>query len=166
MTEPQSQALRSRLPDEAATIALAQRLAPAVRAGGVIYLRGELGAGKTSFARALLRKLGAGERVKSPTYTLLERYKVDGHDAFHLDLYRIADPGELEWLGLDELDQPDALVLIEWPERGRGALPPPDLEVALEHADEGREAALLACSPRGAGWLARVRAAATAAPAD
>lgn len=146
--------LRRNLPDEAATAALAQRLAPAVRAGGVIYLRGELGVGKTSFARALLRRLGAGERIKSPTYTLLERYRVDGLEAFHLDLYRIADPGELEWLGLDELDRPDVLVLVEWPERGRGALPAADLEVELEHADAGRAASLLARSPRGTAWLA------------
>jgi tRNA threonylcarbamoyladenosine biosynthesis protein TsaE len=156
--------LRCALPDEAATIRLAQRLAPAARGGAVIYLRGELGVGKTSFARALLRSLGAGERVKSPTYTLLERYTVDGHDAFHLDLYRIADPGELEWLGLDELDQPDALVLIEWPERGRGALPAPDLEIELTHAGAGREATLVVRSARAAGWLTGVKRAAANAP--
>jgi tRNA threonylcarbamoyladenosine biosynthesis protein TsaE len=141
------------LPDEAATSALARQLAPAVRAGGVVFLRGELGAGKTTFAHALLRALGVGERVKSPTYTLLERYKVDGRDAFHLDLYRIANPGELEWLGLDELDSPDTLVLVEWPERGAGALPPADLNVTLEHAGAGRQAYVSAASERGRGWL-------------
>ncbi|HEX5960766.1 MAG TPA: tRNA (adenosine(37)-N6)-threonylcarbamoyltransferase complex ATPase subunit type 1 TsaE [Rhodanobacteraceae bacterium] len=145
------------LPDEAATVALAQALAPALRDGGVLYLRGELGAGKTTFARALLRALGVGERVKSPTYSLLERYSVNGHDAFHLDLYRIAGAGELEWLGLDELDAPENLVLVEWPERGEGALPAPDLEVALDHAGAGRAAGLVARSPRGEGWLARIR---------
>lgn len=144
------------LANEAATIALAQRLAPALRDGGVVYLRGELGAGKTTFARALLRQLGVGERVKSPTYSLLERYSVDGHDAFHLDLYRIADAGELEWLGLDELDSPDAIVLVEWPERGGGSLPLPDLEVALGHATAGRVATLSAMSPRAKGWLSAV----------
>ncbi|SRR5579883_1309458 len=126
------------LPDEAATIALAQRLAPAVRNGGVVYLRGELGAGKTTFARALLRTLGAGERIKSPTYSLLERYRTEGHDAFHLDLYRIAAAEELQWLGLDELRDPAAIVLIEWPERDEGALPAPDMEIVLEHAVPGR----------------------------
>ncbi|MGH8182514.1 MAG: tRNA (adenosine(37)-N6)-threonylcarbamoyltransferase complex ATPase subunit type 1 TsaE [Rhodanobacteraceae bacterium] len=141
------------LPNEAATVALAQRLAPTLLDGGVLFLRGELGAGKTTFARALLRALGVGERVKSPTYSLLERYRVNGHDAFHLDLYRIADAGELEWLGLDELDAPDTLVLVEWPERGRGALPVPDLEVALAHADSGREAMLIPLSTRGRYWL-------------
>lgn len=141
------------LPNEAATIALAQRLAPALLDGGVVYLRGELGAGKTTFARALLRAMGVGERVKSPTYSLLERYSVNGHDAFHLDLYRIADAGELEWLGLDELDAPETLVLVEWPERGRGALPKPDLEITLEHEGQGRSAFLSVASARGINWM-------------
>lgn len=148
------------LPDEAATVALAHRIAPALAQGGVVYLRGELGAGKTTFARALLRALGVGERVKSPTYTLLERYHVDGHPAFHLDLYRIAGAGELEWLGLDELEAPAAIVLIEWPERGAGALPHADLEVALEHAGTGRTVRLTRLSARAASWLAAANPAA------
>lgn len=147
------------LPTEAATIALARRLAPALLDGGVVFLRGELGAGKTTFARALLRALGVGERVKSPTYSLLERYTVNGRDAFHLDLYRIADTGELEWLGLDELDSPETLVLVEWPERGLGALPAPDLEVALEHDGSGRRAYLSPVSPRGQRWMALLESA-------
>lgn len=141
------------LPNEAATIALARSLAPALLDGGVVYLRGELGVGKTTFARALLRAMGVGERVKSPTYSLLERYVVNDRDAFHLDLYRIADAGELEWLGLDELDAPAAIVLIEWPERGRGALPKPDLEITLEHASQGRRVVLTTASARGRNWL-------------
>lgn len=144
------------LPDEAATVALAQRLAPALLDGGVVFLRGELGAGKTTFARALLRALGVGERVKSPTYSLLERYAVNGHAAFHLDLYRIADAGELEWLGLDELDEPETLVLVEWSERGAGALPAADLDVALEHAGSGRTARLVPISARSRRWLDRL----------
>ncbi|MGN6312572.1 MAG: tRNA (adenosine(37)-N6)-threonylcarbamoyltransferase complex ATPase subunit type 1 TsaE [Rhodanobacteraceae bacterium] len=142
------------LPDEAATIALARRLAPALREGGVLYLRGDLGAGKSTFARALLQSLGAGERIKSPTYSLLERYRASGRDAFHLDLYRIAAPDELEYLGLDELRDPRAIVLVEWPERGEGALPAADLELFLAHAGQGREARLSACSPRARGWPA------------
>lgn len=142
------------LADEAATMAFAQRLAPALREGGVLYLRGDLGSGKTTFARALLQALGAGERIKSPTYSLLERYRAGGHDAFHLDLYRIAAPDELEYLGLDELRDPRAIVLIEWPERGGGALPMEDLELTLEHAGPGRKARLRACSSRARGWPA------------
>ena len=144
------------LPNEAATIALARSVAPALLDGGVVYLRGELGAGKTTFARALLRAMGVGERVKSPTYSLLERYAVNGRDAFHLDLYRIADAGELEWLGLDELDAPETIVLVEWPERGRGALPKPDLEITLEHEGLGRSVLLAAASARGDSWLEMV----------
>jgi len=155
-----AQTLAVSLPNEAATMALARRLAPALLDGGVVFLRGELGAGKTTFARALLRALGVGERVKSPTYSLLERYTLDGRDAFHLDLYRIADAGELEWLGLDELDAPETIVLVEWPERGGGALPAPDLEVALEHDGAGRRGCLMPASKRGRRWMAVVGAAA------
>ncbi|MBS0380837.1 MAG: tRNA (adenosine(37)-N6)-threonylcarbamoyltransferase complex ATPase subunit type 1 TsaE [Proteobacteria bacterium] len=162
VSEPE-RTLAVNLPDEAATTALAQRLAPALLEGGVVYLRGELGAGKTTFARALLRGLGVGERVKSPTYSLLERYAVNGRDAFHLDLYRIADAGELEWLGLDELDSPGAIVLVEWPERGRGALPAADLEVVLEHAGTGRRGYLTTASTRARAWFAGVGTAPKAA---
>jgi tRNA threonylcarbamoyladenosine biosynthesis protein TsaE len=140
------------LADEAATIALAQRLAPALREGGVLYLRGELGAGKTTFARALLQAIGAGERIKSPTYSLLEHYRAGGHGAFHLDLYRIAAVDELEYLGLDELRDPRAIVLVEWPERGAGALPGADLELTLAHAGNGRTARLETCSQRACRW--------------
>jgi len=140
------------LPDEAATISFARKLAPALREGGVLYLHGELGAGKTTFARALLQALGAGERIKSPTYSLLERYRASGHDAFHLDLYRIAAADELEYLGLDELRDPRAIVLVEWPERGEGALPVSDLEIRLEHAGPGRTASLWPRSQRASGW--------------
>ena len=153
-----SPSLALALPNEAATIALARGVAPVLLDGGVLYLRGELGAGKTTFARALLRAMGVGERVKSPTYSLLERYTINGRDAFHLDLYRIADAGELDWLGLDELDAPDTIVLVEWPERGGAALPRPDLELMLEHQGQGRGACLSARSPRGGHWLDGIRA--------
>jgi tRNA threonylcarbamoyladenosine biosynthesis protein TsaE len=144
------------LPDETATAALAQRFATVVDDGLVIYLHGELGAGKTSFARALLTALGVGERIKSPTYSLVESYRAGDLVAWHLDLYRIADPGELEWLGLDALGDPSALVLVEWPERGAGALPTPDLVLQLEHADTGRRAHAEPHSARGAVALARL----------
>ena len=145
-----------KLPDETATGALAVHLAAMVDDGLVIYLHGPLGAGKTSFARALLTALGVGERVKSPTYSLVEGYMAQGRPAWHLDLYRIADPGELEWLGLDALADPSALVLVEWPERGAGALPAADLELQLTYADAGRHALLRARSMRGERLLDRV----------
>ena len=144
------------LPDETATSALAQRFAAAIDGGLVLYLHGDLGAGKTSFARALLTTLGVGERVKSPTYSLVESYRVGELTAWHLDLYRIADPGELEWLGLDALGDPAALVLVEWPERGTGALPAPDLVLELDHADPGRCAKAVPHSDRGRALLGRL----------
>jgi tRNA threonylcarbamoyladenosine biosynthesis protein TsaE len=144
------------LPDETATAALAQRFAAAVDGGLVLYLHGDLGAGKTSFARALLTALGVGERIKSPTYSLVESYRAGGLAAWHLDLYRIADPGELEWLGLDALGDASALVLVEWPERGAGALPAPDLVLELEHAGSGRRARAEPRSERGRSILGRL----------
>ncbi|GGY17390.1 tRNA (adenosine(37)-N6)-threonylcarbamoyltransferase complex ATPase subunit type 1 TsaE [Rhodanobacter panaciterrae] len=144
------------LPDEAATAALGARVADVLDDGLVLYLHGSLGAGKTSFARALLTALGVGERVKSPTYSLVEGYMAEGRPAWHLDLYRIADPGELEWLGLDALADPAALVLVEWPERGAGALPAADLELRLDYAEQGRQALLRAFTPRGEELLARL----------
>jgi tRNA threonylcarbamoyladenosine biosynthesis protein TsaE len=144
------------LPDEAATGVLANQLASVLDGGLVLYLRGPLGAGKTSFARALLTFLGVGERVKSPTYSLVEGYVAGGRPAWHLDLYRIADPGELEWLGLDALADPEALVLIEWPERGLGALPAADIELDLAYAGDGRRARFRALTARGLRLLSRL----------
>ena len=140
--------------DEPALVARAVSLAPAARAGGVVHLAGDLGAGKTTCARALLGALGVGERIKSPTYSLVESYRAGGMDIHHLDLYRIADPGELEWLGLADLADPAALLLVEWPERGGGALPPPDVRLALAHAGERRRIEARACTARGLAWLA------------
>jgi tRNA threonylcarbamoyladenosine biosynthesis protein TsaE len=142
-------ALAWNLADEEATMALGRRLAQQVPAGLVAYLHGDLGAGKTTFARAFLRALGVGERVKSPTYSLVEGYDIGERRAFHLDLYRIADPGELEWLGLDSLAEPGAIVLVEWPERGAGALPAADLELSFRHEGQGRAVLAEARSPMG-----------------
>jgi tRNA threonylcarbamoyladenosine biosynthesis protein TsaE len=144
------------LADEEATRAAGARFAEALDDGLVVYLHGELGAGKTSFARALLTALGVGERIKSPTYSLVEGYQGRGRPAWHLDLYRIADPGELEWLGLDALSDPAAVVLVEWPERGRGALPAPDLELQLSYSGMGRRARLMAYTARGQRLLERL----------
>lgn len=141
------------LPDEAATQALAVRVAGALQDGLVIYLQGELGAGKSTFARALLRALGVTERVKSPTYSLLESYPLARGTAWHLDLYRIADPGELEWLGLEALAAPSSVVLVEWPAVGRGSLPPADLDLWLDYDGAGRRVRLQAASSRGRALL-------------
>lgn len=157
-----------KLMDEAATWRLARAMANALDGGLVMYLQGDLGAGKTTFARALLRALGVDERIKSPTYSLVESYPLGSGRAWHLDLYRIAGAAELEWLGLDALDEPGALVLVEWPENGAAALPAPDLVLHLAHAGSGREADLQAHSRRGTDVLARLRlqSALAASPVD
>ncbi len=129
------------LPDTRATEAAGAALA---RVEGVrtVYLEGDLGAGKTTWVRGLLRALGHAGPVRSPTYTLVESYELDSGTILHFDLYRLGDPEELEYLGVRELHAPGALWLIEWPERGRGWLPEPDLRVRLsghaEDAGDGR----------------------------
>lgn len=143
------------LPDPDATDALAAALAATMPPRAVVALHGDLGAGKSSLARAWLRALGVEGAIRSPTYTLVERYRLaDGRAALHLDLYRIGDPGELEFLALDADDV--ALWLVEWPARGAGALPAADLEVRLELAGQGRQAEVLAGSPAGGAWLDRL----------
>lgn len=141
--------------DEGALARVAMRFAAAAVEGGVVYLHGDLGAGKTSFVRALLTACGVRGRIRSPTYSLVESYAFDTRAAHHLDLYRIADAGELEWLGLADLAAPDDLFFVEWPERGVGALPAADLHLYLEHAVSVRDLRIEASSARGARWLAR-----------
>lgn len=143
------------LVDAAATERLGARLGASQPATAVVFLRGDLGAGKSSLARAWLRGLGVTGPVRSPTYTLLERYPLAaGGEALHLDLYRIGDAGELEFLGLDDADA--RLWLVEWPDRGAGALPPADLSVALEVEGAGRHCVLSAGTPAGVAWLLRL----------
>lgn len=139
------------LPDPEATDALGRALALSRPAQAVVHLHGDLGAGKSSLARALLRALGVQGPVRSPTYTLVERYPVPGGEAWHLDLYRIAEAGELDFLGLDGGEA--TLWLVEWPERGLGVLPQADLAVRLEPLGAGRQARLEAGSAAGRKWL-------------
>lgn len=142
------------LADEAATRALGAALARAAGGGGVLLLHGDLGSGKTTLARGFLRARGHAGAVRSPTYTLLEPYPLADGPVYHLDLYRLADAEELEYLGLRDLDEPGATFLVEWPERGRRGLPPADLEVTLTYAGPGRQATLAPLSPRGRTWVA------------
>ena len=143
--------------DEAELAELAARLAPMLAAGGVVFLIGDLGAGKTTFARALLGALGVDTRIKSPTYSLIESYAVGDLAIHHLDLYRIADAGELEWLGLADLTTGSYLLLVEWPEHARAGLPQPDLILRLAHAPESRDVVLGASTERAAAWVEGLR---------
>jgi len=164
--------MRLTLPGPADTDALGAALASSRPARAVLYLHGDLGAGKSTLARAMLRALGVQGAIRSPTYTLIERYTLDSSrldnsrlarkqgnaadDAVHLDLYRIAAVAELEFLGLDDLAAQTALWLIEWPERGGTALPPADLHIRLGLDGERREAVLEPESPAGVIWLDRL----------
>jgi len=146
------------LPSREATDALGAALAATRPPRGVVYLHGDLGAGKSTLARALLRALGVHGAIRSPTYTLIEPYLLNGGDeAVHLDLYRIAAADELEFLGLDSLAAQTALWLVEWPERGGKALPQADLRVDLEVMGDGRRAVLDGSSATGRGWLERLQ---------
>ena len=145
------------LEDAGATEQLGAALAATRPANAVVYLQGDLGAGKTTLARALLRALGVSGAVRSPTYTLIERYPIHGGYAVHLDLYRIADPEELHFLGLDDLAASASLWLIEWAERGIGALPCADLKIELTLAGQGRRARLQAMTAIGQQWLQSLR---------
>ncbi|NLY27237.1 MAG: tRNA (adenosine(37)-N6)-threonylcarbamoyltransferase complex ATPase subunit type 1 TsaE [Alcaligenaceae bacterium] len=151
------------LPDETATEALAVRLAPLICSqkptiqtpshGGRIHLRGDLGAGKTSFARALLRAAGVKGRIKSPSYALLESYNLSKLDLYHFDFYRFSESREWVDAGFRDILYSDGVVLIEWPERAGNLLPPPDLDIHIEYAESGRYASLTPYSDKGKLWL-------------
>lgn len=142
------------LADAEATAALGRQLAQTLPTRAVVYLRGDLGAGKTSLARAMLQTLGVVGSIRSPTYTLVERYNLPAGAAVHLDLYRIAASAELEFLGLEDLGSDTRLWLVEWPERGSGGLPSADLGITLSVEGSGRLAQLIPASAVGVEWLA------------
>ncbi len=131
------------------TEAFAASVAGVVTAPCSIALQGDLGAGKTTFARGFLQALGHQGNVKSPTYTILEPYQIAGTTINHFDLYRLADPEELELIGAHEMFSGQNINLIEWPEQGAGWLPEMDLWLRIEHLDNGRQFCLSAGSARG-----------------
>ncbi|MBL8431596.1 MAG: tRNA (adenosine(37)-N6)-threonylcarbamoyltransferase complex ATPase subunit type 1 TsaE [Dechloromonas sp.] len=137
------------LPDEAATQRLGQSLAPALQPGMVIFLEGDLGAGKTTLVRALIRALGHPGPVKSPTYSLVEVYVVSSLYLYHFDFYRFESPEEFLDAGLDEYFHDNTVCLVEWPERAQGCVPEPDLRLRLEHAGSGRVLEAVARSLEG-----------------
>jgi tRNA threonylcarbamoyladenosine biosynthesis protein TsaE len=125
-------------------------------AGAVLYLQGELGAGKTTCVRSLLRELGVAGLVRSPTYTLVETYTLADLTCVHVDLYRLRAATEVDELGLRDLAEPGCLLLVEWPEKGGAALPPADMELTLQYAGDARAAHLHAATPLGNLWLEKL----------
>jgi tRNA threonylcarbamoyladenosine biosynthesis protein TsaE len=138
------------LKDEQATLAFGKTLATLCPASlFTIHLEGELGAGKTTLTRGLLRQLGHKGNVKSPTYTLVERYELADRAVFHFDLYRLADPEELDYLGLDDYLSNNSLSIIEWAKQGGAYLPKPDITIAINYHNSGRNMTITPESPQG-----------------
>ncbi|RWU11229.1 tRNA (adenosine(37)-N6)-threonylcarbamoyltransferase complex ATPase subunit type 1 TsaE [Pseudidiomarina gelatinasegens] len=145
------------LENEAALLALSKRLAQAVSAQEkklcnsalTVYLLGELGAGKTTFSRGFIQALGHQGHVKSPTYTLVESYDLAPWQINHFDLYRLADPEELEFMGIRDYLGPHKIILAEWPQRGEGYLPQPDIIITIDYAGTARSITLNARTERG-----------------
>ncbi|MCX2795531.1 tRNA (adenosine(37)-N6)-threonylcarbamoyltransferase complex ATPase subunit type 1 TsaE [Microbulbifer thermotolerans] len=154
--------LQLTLADETATVAAGEALGRACRAEGLhegltLFLHGQLGAGKTTLCRGVLSAFGHQGSVKSPTYTLVEPYELGSQRVFHFDLYRLGNPEELEFMGVRDYFTPGSLSLVEWPERGAGVLPAPDLEVELVLPDSGRKLRLSGRSLRGEAVLKRLQ---------
>ncbi|UEB96469.1 tRNA (adenosine(37)-N6)-threonylcarbamoyltransferase complex ATPase subunit type 1 TsaE [Pseudomonas sp. HN2] len=142
------------LADEQAMSDFGARIARVTQGHGLIFLEGNLGMGKTTLSRGIIRGLGHVGAVKSPTFTLVEPYEIGDIRAFHFDLYRLVDPEELEFLGIRDYFEDDALCLIEWPDKGAGFLPKPDLTITIGPQDSGRSLKILAEGSRGEAWCA------------
>jgi len=145
------------MPDEAAVGELATRFAHSVETPAVLYLRGDLGAGKTTFARAYIHALGFSGYVKSPSYGLLETYTAGRQKVLHLDLYRIEDPEELEYLAIRDQFGPETALLVEWPDRGERFLPKPDIALDFGENNEVRFIRCRPCTAHGRALSDRVR---------
>ncbi|MBS4087311.1 tRNA (adenosine(37)-N6)-threonylcarbamoyltransferase complex ATPase subunit type 1 TsaE [Pseudomonas rustica] len=142
------------LADEQAMSDFGARIARVTLGHGLIFLEGNLGMGKTTLSRGIIRGLGHVGSVKSPTFTLVEPYEIGDVRAFHFDLYRLVDPEELEFLGIRDYFEDDALCLIEWPDKGAGFLPKPDLTITISPQDSGRSLKILSQGSRGEAWCA------------
>ena len=130
--------IKFELTSEKEMLALGATLARLLHGEGVLHLSGDLGVGKTTLCRGILRAMGHSGAVKSPTFTLVEPYQFSTSEVYHFDLYRLADPGELEYIGIDEYFGNNKLCLIEWPEKAIGYLPQHDLEITIDVLSEKR----------------------------
>lgn len=138
--------MKTHLKDSAATEQFGAKLWAELPSKCLIFLHGDLGAGKTTLVRGFLRAAGYTAAVKSPTYTLVEEYTIDGRKIFHFDLYRVADPEELEWIGIRDYFDQDCVCFIEWSDMGKGFLPEPDMIINLVTDGVGRSIDILRSS--------------------
>jgi tRNA threonylcarbamoyladenosine biosynthesis protein TsaE len=144
------------LKDESETVALGSKIATAIQGGEIIYLSGQLGAGKTTFVRGFLNAMGHDGNVKSPTYTLVEPYSINDKNIYHFDLYRINDPEELEAMGIRDYCDGESICLYEWPEQGQDVLPNADIIISLSQPESGREAKIESKSAKGEQLLSQI----------
>ncbi|MFB2682631.1 tRNA (adenosine(37)-N6)-threonylcarbamoyltransferase complex ATPase subunit type 1 TsaE [Shewanella mangrovisoli] len=149
--------LTFQLNNEDETIAVGQKLARHIQAPLTLYLTGDLGAGKTTLSRGLIQGLGHKGAVKSPTYTLVEPYELDGVEVYHFDLYRLNDPEELEFMGIRDYFTDSSLCIVEWPDKGHGLLPDADIHLHLNYVNQVREIQIRALTESGKKLLAAIK---------
>ncbi|GGG01608.1 MULTISPECIES: tRNA (adenosine(37)-N6)-threonylcarbamoyltransferase complex ATPase subunit type 1 TsaE [Cysteiniphilum] len=138
MTIEQNKAKQHVIENELEMLKFGKQISQSLNKGDVIYLHGDLGAGKTTLTKGILQGLGFTGSVKSPTYTLVETYPINGITLQHFDLYRLSDPEELEWIGIRDYFTNDTISLIEWPQKGGDFLPRPTKEIYIQYANTGR----------------------------
>ncbi|KAA1150122.1 MULTISPECIES: tRNA (adenosine(37)-N6)-threonylcarbamoyltransferase complex ATPase subunit type 1 TsaE [Pseudoalteromonas] len=144
-----TRSFESHLNDEVATVTMGNQVAAIIEQGAVIYLHGDLGAGKTTFTRGVVQGFGHAGKVKSPTYTLVEPYELERANVYHFDLYRLGDPEELEYMGIRDYFSANAICVVEWPEKGGEFIPVPDLDITLSYVGNERKIVINSASDRG-----------------